>query len=47
MLGLVGNGVGFALAFFWPRGSILVNVLMPVLYLFPGSSDRHVRSAPD
>ncbi len=47
VLGLVGYGIGFAFAFFWPKGSILIYVLMPVLYLFPGRIEWHLHSAPE
>ncbi len=43
--GMVGYGIAFGLAFFWPLGSIVIYVLMPVLYLLPGRIDRHLRPA--
>ena len=44
ILGLVGYGIAFCLAFLWPPGSIAIYVAMPVLYLLPGRIDRHIRS---
>ena len=45
LFGLVGYGIGFGFAFFWPLGSILIYVLMPIFYLLPGRIDRHIRPA--
>ena len=41
--GIVGYGIAFGLAFFWPLGSIFIYVAMPILYLLPGRIDQHLR----
>lgn len=45
VIGLLGYGLGFGLAFVLPVASIGVYAMMPLLYLVPSRIDRHVAAA--
>jgi uncharacterized membrane protein len=42
--GMVGYGIGLALAFFAPSASLVCYAAMPLLYLLPSGIDRHMRA---
>jgi uncharacterized membrane protein len=44
LLGMFGYGLGFALAFVAPRGSLATYALLPLLYFVPSKIDHHVRA---
>jgi uncharacterized membrane protein len=43
-IGIGGYGAGLILAFVMPRASLACYVAMPLVYLFPGRIDKHVKA---
>jgi hypothetical protein len=44
VMGMIGYGGGFLLAFVAPRVSLICYAATPLLYLLPARFDRHVRA---